>query len=87
MNKMKTVVLGKRGQLVIPLELRRDLGLKDGEALVLFEKNGQLLVRKEKDVLRAIGGDDVMFDAMLASVKTLNKIWEDEPEGLWESYL
>jgi len=85
MNKMKTVQLRARGQLVIPQEFRKDLDLKEGETLVLFEKEGALILKKQGAVLETF--DEEMKAWSRASIKALNKIWEDEPDGLWEKYL
>ena len=85
MHKMKTVQLGLRGQLVIPQEFRRDLGLKEGETLVLFEKGDELVLKKQGAVLASLNNSPNAWS--LASVKALNEIWENEPAGLWESYL
>ncbi len=85
MNKMKTVQLRARGQLVIPQEFRKDLDLKEGETLVLFEQGDSLLIKKQTAVLATF--DEEMKAWSRASVKALNKIWEDEPDGLWEKYL
>ncbi|HIH15892.1 MAG TPA: AbrB/MazE/SpoVT family DNA-binding domain-containing protein [Candidatus Diapherotrites archaeon] len=85
MNKMKTVQLGARGQLVIPQEFRKDLDLREGETLVLFEVANKLVLRKQDAVLEAL--EDDLKDWWKVSIPTLNKVWEDEPEGLWEKYL
>ncbi len=55
MNKMKTVQLGSRGQLVIPQEFRESLGLKEGETLVLFKVENKLILKKQAAVLEALG--------------------------------
>ncbi|MFH1255906.1 MAG: AbrB/MazE/SpoVT family DNA-binding domain-containing protein [Candidatus Diapherotrites archaeon] len=86
MNKLKTVQLGSRGQFVIPQEFRKDLELKEGETLVVFENGNELVIKKQKAVIESLN-DPEMKVWLRASIKTLNKIWENEPEGLWESYL
>lgn len=43
--------LGSRGRLQIPARMRRELGLRDGEAVVLKMVRGELRVRAYRDVL------------------------------------
>lgn len=38
-----TAIMGARGQVVIPAEARKDLGLKPGDHLVVMGKFGQVL--------------------------------------------
>ena len=40
----------KGGKIVIPAELRRELGFKEGDSLV-FESDGQCLVLKSRDAM------------------------------------
>lgn len=42
---MKTVVIGKRGTIVIPAKMRRQYKIDDGSALVLEEKPDGILMR------------------------------------------
>jgi antitoxin PrlF len=42
------------GRLQIPFEIRRALGLKDGDNVVLLVEGGQLIVRPYGEVIRRI---------------------------------
>ena len=53
---IRTVIANDRGQIVIPDDLRRELGIKAGTALVLLQKGREIAIRKESDVLRAMEG-------------------------------
>lgn len=41
----KTSVVGKRGAVVIPAELRRRLGLEEGTPIIAEEREGGVLIR------------------------------------------
>ncbi|MCX5713951.1 MAG: AbrB/MazE/SpoVT family DNA-binding domain-containing protein [Candidatus Omnitrophica bacterium] len=45
------VTVGERGQLVIPADLRRDLGIKAGDRLMIFAKIDRKMIgiMREKD--------------------------------------
>lgn len=51
MTKMRTVRVNNKGQLVIPEEMRTDLGITAETVLVLLERDGELVLRREQDVL------------------------------------
>jgi AbrB family looped-hinge helix DNA binding protein len=60
------VVMGDRGRLVIPVEVREHLGLETGTPLVLVESDhGMLLVTRDqlKRLVRAeLGGADLVAE-------------------------
>ena len=41
-----SVTVGKQGRFVIPAELRRSLGLKEGDKLIAREEAGRLVLEK-----------------------------------------
>jgi AbrB family looped-hinge helix DNA binding protein len=42
---MLTVKIGRRGQITIPSEIRRKVGLREGDMLALFEDNDQVILK------------------------------------------
>ena len=48
-----TVRLGERGRLVLPAELRRRAGLRDGQELVLIYADGVVRLATRRDLARA----------------------------------
>lgn len=65
-------------------EFRDDLGLKEGEDLVMFENGKELVIRKQGNAIHMMADSDFWH---AAQEKTVRKIWDKEPDGLWESYL
>ena len=57
-----TAKLIKGGKLVIPAELRRELGFKDGDALVLERKGDGIAITTYDQVVREV---QATFKAML----------------------
>jgi len=51
-----TVVLGVQGRLVVPVEVRRELGLAADDALVLHTENGRLVLERREDAGRRLRG-------------------------------
>lgn len=81
-EKIRTVSVNERGQIVIPEEIREDLGIKGQATLVLIEKEGEIVIRKESDVLSSIN-EDRFWKA--ASHKAMMSAWAEE-DKIWDKY-
>jgi AbrB family looped-hinge helix DNA binding protein len=44
------IKVSSKGQVVIPREVRKKLGVKSGEKLLVLTRNGDILLRKTKEV-------------------------------------
>lgn len=51
---MHRVKLGPQGRLVVPVELRRELGIEPGDQLVAFVENGKLIVQTRDETMREL---------------------------------
>ncbi|MCL1985435.1 MAG: AbrB/MazE/SpoVT family DNA-binding domain-containing protein [Betaproteobacteria bacterium] len=49
---MELAKITTRGQITIPLEIRRKLGVKDGDKVVFLEKDGRIII--ENSVMLAL---------------------------------
>ena len=56
MTASKLVRLGKKGQLVIPKEMREALGVKDGDELLASLEGGRVVLVRPADYARATRG-------------------------------
>jgi AbrB family looped-hinge helix DNA binding protein len=70
------------GKIVIPAELRRELGIKDGDSLVLESGQGGVtirtfsqIVREEQQKFRAMVGPEYTVDEFIAQRR---EDWPDE---------
>jgi AbrB family looped-hinge helix DNA binding protein len=79
-GKMRTVRINDRGQLVIPEDIRRDLQIEGDTVLVLVEREGEIILRREADVLRDLDG---VWKALRG--RALERAWDDEDE-VWEAH-
>jgi AbrB family looped-hinge helix DNA binding protein len=52
---METVKVSSKFQVVIPLSLRKALGIKPGEKMVMLEKGGLLYMIRIDDIKKARG--------------------------------
>jgi AbrB family looped-hinge helix DNA binding protein len=51
---MKPVRLGPQGRLVIPADLRAELGVKPGDDLVAFVEDGRLIVQTREQTMQEL---------------------------------
>lgn len=65
----------KGGKIVIPAELRREFGFKDGDSLVFENEGGRLVLKSYEQVVRDVqagfkamlgGRSESMVDALIA---------------------
>ncbi|MDO8624718.1 MAG: hypothetical protein Q7R47_01445, partial [Candidatus Diapherotrites archaeon] len=56
-------------------------GLKPNEALVLIQKEGEIVLRKESDVSRQLTGRDAVWDRI--ALESLRRAWGPE-DAVWD---
>ena len=82
MNKrIRTVTVNERGQIVIPEEVRKDFEISKGSTLVLIERNKELLLKKESDILERIEDEDKFWKSL--SRESLKIAWSKE-DDVWD---
>lgn len=82
---MKFVTVSGKGQISIPLEIRRQLAIEKGSRLVIILKDKKLLILKASDMSQSI--EDGFDDVAQHSELSLKKIWENEADEVWNKYL
>lgn len=80
--KMKTVSMNERGVLVIPEEVRQDLGLEGKTTLVLVESENEIILKKQEDVIELVNRREDDFWRKL-SEESLRRAWGKEDE-VWD---
>ena len=80
--RVRTVSMGERGQIVIPEDMRKDLELQGKETLVLIEKGGEIVIRKEFKVVKSLLAEDELWEK--ASMESLRDAWGKEDE-IWDA--
>ena len=75
--------LGPQGRLVVPVELRRELGLEDGSELAIRSDGRRLILEPRSEVLRRVRGrfaavpDDVSLTDELLGDRRVESARED----------
>lgn len=82
---VRTVTVSGKGQISIPQEIRKQLGVENGSKLVVVLKDEKLLIRKASDISQSI--EDSFDDMVRHSELSLKKIWDNEKDEVWNRYL
>ena len=79
---MVSVTVSEKGQVAIPIDIRRKLDIKKGEKLLLTVKGNKVLMEKSADVARTMEGE---FDHLIRlSEKTAAALWENPEDEIWD---
>ena len=87
-ERIRTVSVNERGQIVIPEDIRKDLGIGKQATLVLIERSGELVLKKEEDVLAALDEEKfwkaVSYEAVKNAWSKEDSIWDEiaKKEGI-----
>ncbi len=80
-RKIRTVNVNERGQIVIPEDIRKDFGISGPTTLVIIERKGEIVIKKEIDVLGVIEGEDKFWKAL--GQEAMKRAWSKEDE-IWD---
>jgi len=73
-----------KGQIAIPREIQKLLGIKKGDRLVLTAKNKKLLIQKATNLEKHM--EDDFSDLLKHSESTLKKLWLNKEDDIWDKW-
>jgi AbrB family looped-hinge helix DNA binding protein len=73
---IEVVTLGAKGQIVIPMKMRRDFRMKKGMKLLLKEDKDKIILKPAKV--------DEKHLLMLLSESSLKKVWDNPQDERWD---
>lgn len=80
--KFKTIKVSQKGQIAIPADIRKEVGIKKGDELLLVRRGDKLLIEKSSKVSRKFTRE---FDYMLKHAeKVAKKLWENKEDEVWD---
>lgn len=80
---VRTLTVSEKGQVVLPADVRKLLGIGKGTQLVLVCDGERLLLQKESRAAGALEED--FSDLRAASEQILRETWENEDDAAWDS--
>ena len=84
MTQVEIITVSKKGQVVLPKEVREELSIVSGSKLFLVQRKGEVTLKKVESLIGKEKDEDKLF-TVLASEKSLAKDWlSKEEDDAWE---
>jgi AbrB family looped-hinge helix DNA binding protein len=80
--KLKTVNVSAKGQIAIPADVRKMLGIKKGDRLLLAAARKKILIAKSDDLAKRIE-DDLSYLTKISEL-TAKKLWDNQSDKIWD---
>lgn len=87
---MEIISVSSKGQIVIPERVRKYLKINVGSRLIMIEREGTLMLKKEEQVTKRIEESERKeeFGWMILAEKALKDIWDNpKDDKVWTKYL
>jgi len=87
---IEVIKVSSRGQIVIPEQMRENMGIEEGSRLVLIEQENGLLITKEEEITKHLVEEKRKEEIgwMMLAQKSLEDIWDNpKDEDVWKKYL
>lgn len=82
---MKTIKVSEKGQIAIPVDIRENAGIKQGDELIVIQENSKILI--EKPIRLSTKIKDDFKDLLKFSELSLKKVWNNKKDDIWDTYL
>ena len=83
--ELKTVKVSQKGQIVIPRDIQKELGIRKGDKLILVKEGRKLMLEKPTRITKEL--KDEFKDLIKLSGSSLRKLWLNEGDEIWNEYL
>lgn len=83
--ELKTVKVSQKGQIVIPRDIQKELGISKGDKLLLVREGRKLMLEKPKRIMQEVR--DEFKDLIKLSESSLRKLWLNKDDEIWNEYL
>ena len=83
--KFKTIKVSKKGQIAIPSDIRKDMGIGEGDELLLVRKGKRIMLEKASELSEEL--KDEFEDLITLTESSLRKIWDNRGDEIWKRYL
>ena len=81
----KKVKVSDKGQISIPMDVQREIGIKKGDELILIRKGRKIILEKSERVIELL--EDEFADIESITEASLGRIWSKREEDIWNQYL
>jgi AbrB family looped-hinge helix DNA binding protein len=82
---IKTIRVSEKGQIAIPQIIREQMGIEQGDELVLLQIGGRILLEKAQKTEEKLL--DNFKDILKFSEQSLTDVWDNKEDEIWSQYL
>jgi AbrB family looped-hinge helix DNA binding protein len=83
--EFKTIKVSCKGQIAIPSDIQKEIGIKKGDELLLIRKGRKIVLEKPDKIAKKI--KDEFKDLQVLSERSLRKFWINKEDEIWNQYL
>ncbi len=81
----KKVKVSDKGQISLPMEIQREVGIKKGDELLLIRKGQKIVLAKPRRVVEVL--EEEFADLQDITEASLRRMWLRKNEDVWDRYL
>ncbi len=81
----KKVKVSDKGQISIPMDMQREIGIKKGDELLLIRKGRKIVLMKAGKIIEFLEYE--FLDMQDIAAASLGKMWLRKEEDVWNQYL
>jgi len=81
----KKVKVSDKGQISIPMDMQRAIGIKKGDELLLIRKGRKIVLERPEGVIDLL--EDDFADIQSITEASLGQMWLRKEEDIWNKYL
>jgi AbrB family looped-hinge helix DNA binding protein len=83
--QLKTITVSQKGQITIPTDIQKIMGIKKGDKLILIQKGNKIVLEKSDKIVEKL--EDEFKDIKDISEHSLKKLWLNRSDDVWDQYL
>jgi AbrB family looped-hinge helix DNA binding protein len=81
----KKVKVTDKGQISIPVDIQRKIGIARGDELLLITKGRRIVLEKPERMIELL--EDEFADVQAISESSLKRLWLNKEDEIWNRYL
>jgi len=83
--ELKTIKVSGKGQIAIPADIRKGIGIKKGDELLLVRKGKRIMLEKPEEFAKEVKKE--FKDMLTITESSLKKLWLNKEDEIWNEYL
>ena len=83
--EVKAVKVSQKGQIAIPADTRKQIGVKKGDTLLLVRKGRRIMLEKQEELSEKL--EEEFGDLLSLTESSLRALWMNKQDEIWNKYL